>query len=1355
LPTEIEIDAVELTKKLEQTLKDIVENETVYFVASKEYSFVLGPSEICGLARGLVGQEHGWPIKIDITEIKDASDILPCKQRFPYIFKNGKCLAMAIKVPDYELIKKGLEKGKHTDQRGFAGTMSDERNPIKIKASGSWVEGQVVAEIYHVLSVIGEGSFGIVYKVRHQLWQQDLAVKVPNTKTRSDEGALERFDREAKTWTQLGLHPNIVTCYYVREINKIPRIFLEYVKGGNLKDRIGYLTLEQTIDFGIQICRALDFAHRKDLIHRDLKPENCLITQNGLLKVTDFGLVKLAETLNIAAGSPGENGAVGTPEYMAPEQWGQQGKVTKKVDIWALGAVLYEMCSGKKPFEMQEGEPNCVFQARMMAMNWAHDELPKIVPYKLVDLIESCLLIKPDDRPESALFIEEKLIEIYQKITKKPYSRKNIRQIGLLATSLNNRGVSRIDLKETQEALESFSEALKLDPSHPEAVYNQAMLLWQSGQITDLEAVDRVKAVRVNLPGVWKSHYLLGLMHMARQDANAALCALEEAQSINPQQSEVRAALQKVEYEQENWIHCMGILEGGLVPVKSVGFYFSSALVGYSDGKLSLWKLKNCQYEKTITINNGCILCAVLAEDPTMVALLVGSESRDHISVWNPEDSKCFCTFQEGLEGRKLRSIAFSTDGKNAITAFDETAQYWELSHRTGKMRVKAILKGHKDSISALSLSHHDMIAITGSWDNTAKIWDLNNGEWTVNLEGHSKGINSVALSDDDKLVLTGSLDQTARLWDAESGKCIHVLKGHSLSVDAVAISRGGKIGLTASKDRTIRLWDLQTGQCIRTLVGHQADVACICLSSDDQIVISGSVDSTARVWSLGIKTRFEPTFVLGEIRSLEEQVELQDKFDEIVDGIEENIWQENWRTAADLLAKGRALPGYERHPRMMALAAKIGQKGLISKCKAAWCVKNIDFKGDSSAAIYVSFSQNAKFAVTSSKGIHEAYVWNLETRECMQLKGHTDTIFAIAFSLVEMVVLTSSADGTVRLWDAKTGKCLRVLKCTGGDIRSIAFSPDGKTVITASTEGTARIWDIKKGVLSAVLLGHEGSIHAVSFSPDGRHVLTGSADLTAKLWGVRSGKCLQTLIEHTGDVDAVAFSSDGKFALTGSSDCTSKYWNLESGERLLTLQGHSDAIRSLAFSPNDKQALTGSVDTTAILWNLETGRYIHILKGHNALVSSVDFSPDGQMALTGSWDNTAKIWSTKTGKSTIDLTGHCGPVDLAVFSEDRRYALTASYDKTLRIWECDWEYQLPEKAEWSPDAKPFLASFLTNHLPYQDDNFQPLGGPEYTLLDFEKLFKDLSFRGFGWLSKEGVKRNLDELASEIIESQK
>jgi serine/threonine protein kinase len=160
----------------------------------------------------------------------------------------------------------------------------------------NWKVGDVIADLYEVIGVLGEGAFGIVHKVHHRGWDMDLAVKSPRAEILGSEMAVRRFLREAEIWVQLGLHPHIASCYYVRNLGGIPRMFIEYADAGTLRDwlRDGKVKDWHTIlDIAIQICYGLSFAHKKGLVHRDLKPGNCLMTSDGTLKITDFGLVKV------------------------------------------------------------------------------------------------------------------------------------------------------------------------------------------------------------------------------------------------------------------------------------------------------------------------------------------------------------------------------------------------------------------------------------------------------------------------------------------------------------------------------------------------------------------------------------------------------------------------------------------------------------------------------------------------------------------------------------------------------------------------------------------------------------------------------------------------------------------------------------------------------------------------------------------------------------------------------------------------------------------------------------------------------------------------------------------------------
>ncbi len=203
---------------------------------------------------------------------------------------------------------------------------------------------------YHILEQLGEGGMAIVYKAYDTRLETDVAVKVIRTENLTlgtMERALKRFEREAKALARL-THPNIVKVTDYGDYEGKPYLVMPYLPGGTLKQKLGKpIPWQEAARLLLPIARALDFAHRQNMIHRDVKPSNILITADGEPMLTDFGIAKILD-LEETQDLTGTGMGIGTPEYMAPEQW--SGGATVLSDIYSLGIVFYEMVTGRKPY---------------------------------------------------------------------------------------------------------------------------------------------------------------------------------------------------------------------------------------------------------------------------------------------------------------------------------------------------------------------------------------------------------------------------------------------------------------------------------------------------------------------------------------------------------------------------------------------------------------------------------------------------------------------------------------------------------------------------------------------------------------------------------------------------------------------------------------------------------------------------------------------------------------------------------------------------------------------------------------------------------------------------------------------
>jgi WD40 repeat protein len=354
---------------------------------------------------------------------------------------------------------------------------------------------------------------------------------------------------------------------------------------------------------------------------------------------------------------------------------------------------------------------------------------------------------------------------------------------------------------------------------------------------------------------------------------------------------------------------------------------------------------------------------------------------------------------------------------------------------------------------------------------------------------------------------------------------------------------------------------------------------------------------------------------------------------------------------------------------------------------------------------------------------------------------GHKGNVLKVVMSPDKKRLASISDDGTLKIWDAETGKVLRSFSdfkaSPSIDFSDVAFSPDGKSIVGTYNYGSVTQWNVETGLRSQFTPGLLPAFFCVVYSPDGRIIASGSADKTVKLFSVETRKELSTLAGHQGAVRSVAFSPGGRVVASGSDDRTIKIWDLKTGNIINTLEGHDGPVTQIAFvdaatlvsasddhsirlwdvvhgktlltlntfedkllragvSPDGQLIFAESIKGDLKVWDV-SGAELQVFTGHKDGIPSVKFSPDNKRFASASWDKTLKLWDVETGQELRTFSGHIRDVYYVDFSPDGKRLASASEDGTLKLWDVETGQELRtfsghtaqiDGVAFSPDGK-------------------------------------------------------------------
>jgi WD40 repeat protein len=1034
---------------------------------------------------------------------------------------------------------------------------------------------------YELLSELGRGGMGVVYKARHIQLDRVVALKMILAGGHASASESARFKDEAKAIARLQ-HPNIVQVHDVGEQGGLPYFSLEYCPGGSLDKKLAGTPLpsKEAAVLVEALAKAMHAAHEKGVVHRDLKPANVLLSADGTAKVTDFGLAKkLDEEGRTATGA-----VMGTPSYMAPEQAGGHGKrVGPAADVYALGAILYECLTGRPPFRAAT-----TLDTILQVVSEEPASVRQLQPGVAADLetiCHRCLQKEPARRYASALELAEDLrrFQAGEPIRARPtgwlergvrWARKNPGRATALSAVFfvvgfvmvfqaiaNRRERERAEeLRQANETTRAaLTEAEQARDQEKEA-RRQAVAAGEAARRDRESKVDQLYATSIDLAyrewqqnNVYRTEQLLNECPAALRgwewDYLKGLCRPE------------RMTLQ-------------GHMEGvDRVVVSPDGVHLAS-----TDGNATLcWDLATGREIRTYPGGDP----AAFGPDGRRLALGFNRV----VKVYDESEGRELLVLPEG-KGRVM-AVAFADEGRQllTVTVEDQTLHRWDAA--TGRKLGTVSVTPLYSNSSTVVFSPDGTHLAAGADDGQVRVWNSATGVQRHHFTSVPlMHVTQIAFSPRGDRLAAAWAEGTVMLWELGTGKELRRWRAHRSAVSCLGFSPDGKRLATGSQDTSIRLWDLVTFEEALTLRGHTSTVRSLAFTPNGKDMLSASDDRSLKVWDLDNRRFFSRLYSNG------------------------------------VLNLARVFIGETGSP---AMSLPPGNPGYRT------------FYGHRNPSRSVVFSPNSRFVATAGNGDPFVVVWDLATNKVRDVLGiHGGGAWAAT-------VLAFSPDGSclagfnpargffpaeLKLWELSNGKVLLDRQVLSGDPVGLVFLPGGEQAVAAfATDRSTRLcwWEFPSGKEVGTLDLNGERVHSLSLSADGRQLVAGSAE---KVLVIDAGA---RKVEHSftvPEMTVLALSRDNVVA-TGNKDLLIRLFDLATGkEAHKPLEGHTGLVAALAFHPKDGRRLVSAGKEQAVkVWNVATGRELLTFREHLREVERVAWSPDGRKLASVSWDHTLKVW--------------------------------------------------------------------------------------------------------------------------------
>lgn len=1025
---------------------------------------------------------------------------------------------------------------------------------------------------FQLIEEIGAGGMGVVYRAQQLDLDRVVAVKTIAGGDAMSPEVRRRFRAEAEAVARLQ-HPHIVQIYEVGVHEYQPYFSMEYVSGGNLathirKHPLAALPAARLIE---RVARAIHFAHTQGIVHRDLKPANILLAPSersdaivlhpGSLpghgqvapqgyepKITDFGLAK---RLDNASQQTLPGAALGTPSYMAPEQAGGDAASSgAATDVYALGAVLYDVLVGRPPFHAATVHETLeqVRHADPISLR----SLQPHVPRDLETICLKCLQKDPHRRYATAAALADDLERF---LSGKPILARPTSKTEQL-----------VKWTRRHPALAAFIAAIML---------GAIGIGWQWYRAEAHRRAAEASAGEAHKARTAEREEREKLAHMLY----AHDVSLANYEYLSNNASRARALLASCPPELRHWEwryvqqQCQQRLRefsGFSMPVRSVaispdGRWVAGASAIWGDnrqGEIRIWDVRTGQLKWALRGHPGPVMDVEF--DPLSQRLLStgmvfqGTDSRCNVIVWD------LATGQEiwSLAGVYSHAATFSPDGRLLV-----------IGHAGGQVTIHDAQtgerlsgrRGHQGNIYDVAFWPDGQHFVTGGRDGALKVWSIDKPE-PIATWPNLVDVRRATCSPDGRGVAVATFGGAVITYDFDGQRLRQIDEIFAGDrVGGLKYTPDGQFLVVSSLNQSIRFVDPRTGRIERELHGHNGAALDVGLSRDGSLLASSGEDGSVIVWRLTRRPDQRKAYVWGPFIA---------DFDFLNDG----------RQA--VLAMGQntvAGPAYDdRNVKLWDVAA-----GQVTKT----------LKGHTDWLTSVTADPHGRLVLSGSHD-RSARLWDLAAEKAIHVwDDHPAAVTDVAFVREGALAVTATSDGTLRLYRTSDGKLQKEWRQVTGAIRSIAAHPQQVLIATSDPGGAIRLWRESSDAPVLTFAAHQTPIACLAFSPDGHTLAAAREDATIDLfamdtlWAGKNITPRAILRGHAGPVVHLGFSNDSQRLASTSGDRTLKLWDVLSGQEVLSLSavGLSGMLSRVAFSPSGEQIMHVEQNLVEI-WTLRPG---------------------------------------------------------------------------------------------------------------------------------------------------------------------